>query len=184
MPSPRLWSVTLLAAALVLPPLSATGARAQHDPIGAAGPGSSSGAPPACADDQWPWGCIALCESGGDWAADTGNGYYGGLQFWPATWKEHGGLAYAPRAHLASRQDQITVAEAVLRTQGWSAWPACARRYGLSGRAHVVGPGDTLGSVAHRFRVEGGWRALYRLNAEAIGDDPDRLMVGTLLRLP
>ncbi|MFH9422368.1 transglycosylase family protein [Streptomyces sp. NPDC017529] len=86
------------------------------------------------------WNCIAECESGGDWQKNTGNDYYGGLQFRQSTWKAHGGLAYAPRADLATRKEQIAVAKRVLRRQGWSAWPHCAKRYGLAGR-HRALPG-------------------------------------------
>ncbi|MEW1698734.1 transglycosylase family protein [Streptomyces sp. NPDC093249] len=136
-----------------------------------------------CAADQWPWGCVAECESGGDWHADTGNGFYGGLQFWQPTWVEHGGLTYARRADLATRPQQITVAEEVLRTQGWGAWSVCSKRYGLSGRVHTVRSGDTLSSIARRFGVEGGWQALYAANRELIGADPDRLVVGAMLRI-
>jgi LysM repeat protein len=86
---------------------------------GAAGPvasASSSGA---------DWSAIAYCESGGDWSADTGNGYYGGLQFTQATWEDYGGTAYAPRADLASPAEQIATAERVLAAQGPGAWPNC-----------------------------------------------------------
>ncbi|MBT2443998.1 LysM peptidoglycan-binding domain-containing protein [Streptomyces sp. ISL-36] len=137
----------------------------------------------ACAKDQWPWGCVAECESGGRWNANTGNGFYGGLQFWQATWVEHGGLRYASRADLATRAQQITIAEEVLRTQGWAAWPACSKRYGLSGRVHTVQRGDTLSSIARRFGIAGGWQALYAANRSEIGADPNRLMPGTMLRI-
>ncbi|MFF9853178.1 LysM peptidoglycan-binding domain-containing protein [Streptomyces litmocidini] len=137
----------------------------------------------ACAGDQWPWGCVAECESSGRWHVNTGNGFYGGLQFWHPTWVEHGGLKYARRADLATRQQQITVAEEVLRTQGWAAWPVCSRRYGLSGRVHTVQAGDTLGSIARRFAVKGGWQALYAANRSLIGADPNRIVVGTMLRI-
>lgn len=137
----------------------------------------------ACADDQWPWGCVAECESSGDWHINTGNGFYGGLQFWHPTWVEHGGLRYAPRADLATRPQQIAVAEEVLRTQGWGAWPVCSRRYGLSGRVHTVQSGDTLSSIAHRFGIKGGWRALYQANRSLIGPDPNRVVDGTMLRI-
>ncbi|MFE0773692.1 transglycosylase family protein [Streptomyces sp. NPDC058861] len=137
----------------------------------------------ACARDQWPWGCVAECESGGRWHVNTGNGFYGGLQFWQPTWVEHGGLAYAPRADLATRAQQIRVAEEVLRTQGWGAWPVCSKRYGLSGRVHTVEPGDTLGSIARRFGIKGGWQALYAANKSLIGADPNRIAVGTMLRI-
>ncbi|MEU0400581.1 transglycosylase family protein [Streptomyces sp. NPDC006197] len=137
----------------------------------------------ACARDQWPWGCVAECESSGRWHVNTGNGFYGGLQFWHPTWVEHGGLEYAARADLATRQQQITVAEGVLRTQGWGAWPVCSKRYGLSGRVHTVQAGDTLASVARRFAVKGGWQALYAANRSLIGPDPNRIVVGTMLRI-
>ncbi|UNO44289.1 transglycosylase family protein [Streptomyces sp. MST-110588] len=95
-----------------------------------------------CADDIWPWGCIAECESGGNWSANTGNGYYGGLQFRQSTWEEYGGLAYAPRADLATREQQILVAERVRESQGWNAWPECAKRYGLLGQTGAAHPGQ------------------------------------------
>ncbi len=78
--------------------------------------------------DSVNWDAIAECESGGDWSIDTGNGYYGGLQFLPATWTSNGGVGH-PSA--ASRAEQIRVAENVLRTQGIKAWPTC----GAKGRA-------------------------------------------------
>ncbi len=137
----------------------------------------------ACAKDQWPWGCVADCESGGRWHVNTGNGFYGGLQFWQPTWVEHGGLRYAGRADLATRPQQIAVAEEVLRTQGWGAWPVCSKRYGLSGRVHTVQAGDTLGTIARRFAIRGGWQALYAANRSLIGPDPNRIVVGTMLRI-
>ncbi|MFF3606335.1 transglycosylase family protein [Streptomyces sp. NPDC002463] len=137
----------------------------------------------ACAQDQWPWGCVADCESTGRWHLNTGNGFYGGLQFWHPTWIEHGGLKYARRADLATRQQQITVAEEVLRTQGWGAWPVCSKRYGLYGRVHTVQAGDTLASIARRFGIKGGWAALYAANRSLIGPDPNRIVVGTMLRI-
>jgi hypothetical protein len=88
------------------------------------GEGSSSGGPaqPAAAHD---WTGVARCESGGNWSINTGNGYYGGLQFSPSTWAAFGGLAYAPRADLATKAQQIAVAERVLVVQGPGAWPTC-----------------------------------------------------------
>lgn len=77
------------------------------------------------------WDRLAQCESGGNWQIDTGNGFYGGLQFLPSTWLGFGGGEFAPSAHLASREQQIIVAERVLATQGWGAWPACSQRLGL-----------------------------------------------------
>jgi hypothetical protein len=140
--------------------------------------------PYECAKDRWPWNCIAECESSRRWAVDTGNGFYGGLQFWQHTWEEFGGLTYAPRADLATRDEQIAVAEKVLALQGWEAWPVCSKRYRLKGRMHAVKPGDTLVSIAARYGVQGGWRALYRANREMVGRRPDRLNPGTLLLIP
>jgi uncharacterized protein YabE (DUF348 family) len=71
------------------------------------------------------WDAVAACESGGDWAINTGNGFYGGLQFTESTWDAYGGAAYAPRADLASRDAQIAVAERVYQSQGAGAWPVC-----------------------------------------------------------
>jgi hypothetical protein len=74
------------------------------------------------------WYAIAQCESGGNWAANTGNGFYGGLQFTQQTWLAYGGGAYAPSANLASPSEQVTVAERVLQGQGIGAWPVCGAR--------------------------------------------------------
>ena len=75
--------------------------------------------------DSVNWTAIANCESSGDWAANTGNGFYGGLQFSESTWLAYGGGSYAQYANDASEADQITVAEAVLAGQGIGAWPVC-----------------------------------------------------------
>ncbi|POX57158.1 hypothetical protein C3489_00040 [Streptomyces sp. Ru71] len=71
------------------------------------------------------WDAIAACESGGNWKANTGNGYYGGLQFSRSSWVAAGGLKYAPRADLATRREQIKVARRLAAQQGMSAW-GCA----------------------------------------------------------
>ncbi|MGX1755417.1 transglycosylase family protein [Streptomyces lydicus] len=72
------------------------------------------------------WERIAACESNGRWHINTGNGYHGGLQIDPATWRAYGGLRYAPRADLATRAEQIAVGERIARDRGLSAWPNCA----------------------------------------------------------
>jgi hypothetical protein len=77
------------------------------------------------------WDALALCESGGDWSANTGNGFVGGLQFLPQTWASHGGSAFAPAPNGATREEQIAIAERVLATQGWRAWPVCSAMLGL-----------------------------------------------------
>ena len=83
--------------------------------------------PPVAAASGRNWDAVAKCESGGNWSINTGNGYYGGLQFSAGTWNGHGGTAYAPRADLATREQQIAVAEKVLASQGKGAWPTCGR---------------------------------------------------------
>ncbi|MFF4497810.1 transglycosylase family protein [Streptomyces sp. NPDC001546] len=170
------------AGAVAAPPPPAPG------PAGAAHPGSPGvigDGPGDCGPGgEWPWDCVADCESSGRWAVNTGNGFYGGLQFRQPTWVEHGGLGYAARADLATREQQIRVAEEVVGTQGWEAWPVCAKRYGLAGRTHVVRDGDTLDGVARRWRVPGGRRALYEANRAVIGPDPTTLRPGLLLTLP
>ena len=80
---------------------------------------------------QNPWDRVAQCESGGNWNINTGNGYYGGLQFSPRTWQAYGGGAFAGTADHATRSQQIAIAEKVLRAQGWNAWPTCSRKAGL-----------------------------------------------------
>jgi resuscitation-promoting factor RpfA len=77
------------------------------------------------------WDRLAQCESSGNWKINTGNGYYGGVQISAATWNGAGGRAYAARPDLASKAEQIAVAERILARQGWGAWPSCARRLGL-----------------------------------------------------
>lgn len=89
-------------------------------------------AAPAGAAPDSDWDALAQCESGGDWAINTGNGYYGGLQFSQSTWEAYGGTEFAPRADLATREQQIAVAERTLAGQGWGAWPACSSQLGLN----------------------------------------------------
>jgi hypothetical protein len=138
----------------------------------------------AAAGSPTVWDRIAMCESSGNWHINTGNHYYGGLQFWQPTWEQFGGLDYARRADLAAPAEQVTVAEDVLRAQGWDAWPVCAKRLGLSGRRHIVhtvGNGQTLSAIARSYGTPGGWQQLYQLNKAVIGPDPDRLIPGTVL---
>jgi hypothetical protein len=105
------------------------------------------------------WDAIAQCESGGNWSTNTGNGFYGGLQFKQATWSANGGVG-SPAA--ASREQQIRVAERVLATQGLGAWPSCGKHgatpvaWGTPGRAatprattgcDAIRPGRVLGLI-------------------------------------
>lgn len=87
------------------------------------------------------WDTVAQCESGGNWSINTGNGFYGGLQFTNSTWAAFGGTAYAPRADLASKAQQIAIAEKVLAGQGKGAWPSCG--VGLSGASYDGGAAES-----------------------------------------
>src|SRR3954447_21884658 len=85
---------------------------------------------PAHAATEEQWDNVAHCESGGNWHTNTGNGYYGGLQFTQGTWMNYGGQQYASRADLAAKEEQIVIAERVLHAQGWGAWPVCSHYAG------------------------------------------------------
>ncbi|NMI02241.1 transglycosylase family protein [Pseudonocardia acidicola] len=90
-------------------------------------------APAANAATDATWDRVAQCESSGNWSINTGNGFQGGLQFTPSTWAGFGGAQFAPSANLATRDQQITVAERVLAVQGWGAWPVCSVKAGATG---------------------------------------------------
>ncbi|MCI4675204.1 transglycosylase family protein [Candidatus Mycolicibacterium alkanivorans] len=94
----------------------------------------------ASADSGVNWDAIAQCESGGKWGADSGNGFYGGLQFKQATWAANGGVG---TPHQASREEQIRVAENVMQKQGLGAWPSCSKNAGAPGFAVPVSSGTT-----------------------------------------
>jgi LysM repeat protein len=94
----------------------------QSDPPGAA---PVSAPAPASSSGGVNWSAIAACESGGNWSIDTGNGFYGGLQFTQQTWLGYGGGQYAASANQASESQQIAVAQRVLAGQGIGAWPVC-----------------------------------------------------------
>ncbi len=89
--------------------------------------GSSSGSSSTASGSVWDR--LAECESGGNWSINTGNGFYGGLQFSLSTWRAYGGTGMP---HEASREEQIAVAERVQDGQGWGAWPACTSKLGIS----------------------------------------------------
>ncbi|WP_208301167.1 resuscitation-promoting factor [Mycobacterium sp. DL440] len=76
------------------------------------------------------WDALSQCEAGGNWAINTGNGFFGGVQFDQNTWERQGGLRYAPRADLATREEQIAIATVTQARQGWGAWPVCSGRIG------------------------------------------------------
>ena len=104
-----------------------TPARASVQRVGAK-PGTQ--VPPV--SNSATWDALASCESSGNWAINTGNGFYGGVQFNQNTWERHGGLRYGPRADLATREEQIAIAEVTRARQGWRAWPVCSAKI----RAH------------------------------------------------
>jgi LysM repeat protein len=166
--------------------------------LGATAIGIGALAAPASAADH-DWSGVAQCESSGNWSINTGNGYYGGLQFSSPTWLGHGGGKFAPRADLASPAQQIAVAERVLLTQGIGAWPTCGRhlRDGTTAVAaapapapaqvaaapvasaapgpsatgtYTVQPGDTLTTIARAQGVSGGWQELWALNRDTISN--------------
>lgn len=93
---------------------------------------TATGAGTADAAPVSVWDAVAKCESGNNWKINTGNGYYGGLQFSASTWRGYGGTRYASRADLASKAQQIQIAEKVLASQGPGAWPVCSARAGLT----------------------------------------------------
>jgi len=122
-----------------VPPWLARAARAATSaarPASAASAGATAApAAPAHASSPAPvssggvnWSAIAACESGGNWAASTGNGFYGGLQFTEQTWLGYGGGRYASSANLATPAQQIAIAQNVLAGQGIGAWPVCGAR--------------------------------------------------------
>ncbi len=92
-------------------------------------------AAPAHAASSATWDALAECESSGNWHINTGNGYYGGLQFSLSTWAAYGGTGNPADA---SREEQIAVAERTLAGQGWGAWPACSAKLGLSGKTGSI----------------------------------------------
>jgi hypothetical protein len=165
---------------------------------------------PANAATGKTWDRLAMCESSGRWNINTGNGYYGGLQFGHPTWVGFGGKAYAKRADLASRMGQIRTAEKVLKVQGWKAWPSCSRQLGLTeadkagdpsgtpkpapkkapkkapkgpgdGYAeYKVVPGDTLSRIAYKRHQAGGWKAVWERNRPVL-KNPNVIYVGQRL---
>lgn len=153
------------------------------------------------------WDALAQCESGGNWSINTGNGYYGGLQFSLSTWRAFGGDGMP---HQASRSQQIAVAERTLAAQGWNAWPSCSRQTGVrghdaeptrvrasapapaaapaapavaaapTGASHTVVAGDTLSRIATANGTT--WQQLWANNQGTIGN-PNVLSVGQVVNL-
>jgi LysM repeat protein len=117
--------------------LAVVGAVATGAPLALAG--TASAAPESA------WDKLAQCESGGNWSINSGNGYYGGIQFNATTWRAFGGDGMP---HQASKAEQIAVAERTLAAQGWGAWPACSRKMGL--RGHAAEPGKSATPTAKK----------------------------------
>ncbi|WP_369271536.1 transglycosylase family protein [Streptomyces sp. R11] len=113
-------------AARAIAVVGVAGAAAVAAPLMAAGSASAATAS--------EWDAVAQCEAGGNWSINTGNGYYGGLQFSASTWAAYGGTAYASTADKATKAQQIEIAEKVLAGQGKGAWPHCGT--GLSSAAY------------------------------------------------
>ena len=94
-------------------------------------PRRSSPTAPRPVEPAGVWDQLAECESGGNWSINSGNGYHGGLQFLGSTWRAYGGGEFAEHADMASRDEQIVVAERLRADVGFGAWPSCSRRLGL-----------------------------------------------------
>ena len=86
---------------------------------------------PAHAATTRTWDRLAQCESSGRWHINTGNGYYGGLQISPGTWRGYGGKRFAALPNRATKAEQIRIGERIKHGQGWRAWPSCSARLGL-----------------------------------------------------
>ncbi|REK91490.1 LysM peptidoglycan-binding domain-containing protein [Streptomyces inhibens] len=130
------------------------------------------GASGAHAADTATWDKVAQCESAGVWSSASGNGYYGGLQLTQEMWDNYGGSAYASRPDLASRAQQIAVAESILDDRGPDVWPSCAVNAGLTkdGRAPKVNPGSTATPQPDPSDAEGSSDPWDRPDAS---DEPD-----------
>lgn len=147
------------------------------------------------------WDALAACESGGNWAIDTGNGYFGGLQFSQSTWDAYKPTGAPARADMATRAQQIAAAEATLAAQGWDAWPVCSTKAGVRGYAptpqpapvavkkaataapgtYTVVAGDWLSKIGQRVNED--WHQIYADNTSVIGADPNRIFPGQVLSL-
>ena len=111
----------------------------------ALGVGLVTAGPAEAAKKKTVWDRVAACESTNRWSVNTGNGFYGGLQFTSSTWKAFGGRKFAPQANKASKAEQIAIARRVLAGQGPRAWPVCSVRAGLTKKS---GKADLRATVA------------------------------------
>jgi resuscitation-promoting factor RpfA len=133
-----------------------------------AAPLSATTGPSASAATDQTWNRLAGCESGGNWHINTGNGYYGGVQFSESTWLAYGGGHYAHRADLASRSEQITIAEKVLKGQGWGAWPACSARLGLTAADAHASNSTIHAEFRHVWHYDSGTRHAHTAPMKAV----------------
>ncbi|ETA04678.1 MULTISPECIES: transglycosylase family protein [Gordonia] len=124
------------------------------------------------------WNQVAQCESGGNWAINTGNGYHGGLQFSPSTWSGHGGGEFAPTAEQATREEQIVVAERVLASQGKGAWPTCG--VGLSGHTPRTAPSDVPAPIVKKLQDGNGSFSLVKAPEARTTDDVAKQVTSVL----
>jgi LysM repeat protein len=116
------------------------------------------------------WDTVAQCESGGNWSINTGNGYYGGLQFSASTWAAYGGTQYAAQANQASKSQQIAVAEKVLASQGKGAWPVCGT--GLSSASYNGGGSSSSSSSSNSSSSNTSSRSTEEQSASRSTDRP------------
>lgn len=124
------------------------------------------------------WDELAACESGGNWSINTGNGYYGGVQFSQSTWEAYGGLEYASRADLATREEQIAIAEKTLAAQGYGAWPGCSASTGWEN-----GGSATSSAVTPRKEVKKSAPSTHReieVNTQRVAAEEPREVVRTV----
>ena len=133
------------------------------------------GASGAHAADTATWDKVAQCESGGVWSAASGNGYYGGLQLTQELWDTYGGAAYASRPDLASRSQQIAVAQSILDARGPDQWSSCAVSAGLAkdGRAPEVDPGSVATPSPAPSDADGSSDPWDSSGSSGTHDDPD-----------
>lgn len=131
------------------------------------------------AADVDTWDKVAACESSDDWDINTGNGYYGGLQFTQSTWEAFGGTRYAPRADLATKDQQIAIAEKVLDGQGPGAWPLCSQRAGLTRGGDTPGIRPAAGRSETRSDARTGAKKDAKKDAEPEAKAGGRSGTGT-----
>lgn len=118
---------------------------------------------PAHAASDRTWDRLSICESGGNWRINTGNGYYGGVQFSLSSWRYVNGNRWAPRPDLATRAQQVWAAERLLAIQGWGAWPACSRKLGLTSADKAGTPRSVSALLGTSASRDASRKALTRL---------------------